>query len=101
MIRHARLAPALPILPLAVAVVEFAFRALLVAAIGGAALATARLLPACKAAITLPMVAIGAEKIQSPTLREKTKPLPQNHFAMRCHAGLQAALDIGRCFVAG
>ena len=100
MIRHARPAP-LAILPLAVAVVEFPFETLLVPAIRRTSLAQARLLPAYQAAITLPMVTVGAEEKQRAALGEKAKPLPQNHFAMRRHADSQAALDNGSGFVAG
>ena len=46
MIRHARLAAAFAVVPLTVAMIEASFRALLVAAIGGAPLAPTRLLPA-------------------------------------------------------
>lgn len=101
MIRHARLAPSLPELTLAVAVVEPSFRALLMPAVGGASLSQARLLPADGAAIPLAAVTVGAEKEQRATLREKAKPLSENHFAMRRHAGPQAELDKGRGFVAG
>jgi hypothetical protein len=46
MIRHARLAAALAVVPLTVTMIEASFRALLMAAIGGAPLAQTRLLTA-------------------------------------------------------
>jgi hypothetical protein len=101
MIRHALPAPTLSELPLTVAVVESSFRALLMPAVGGASLSQARLLPAHGAAISLAPVTVGTEKEKRATFGEKAKPLPQNHFATRRHADLQAALDNGRGFVAG
>jgi hypothetical protein len=62
MIRHAGLTAALTVVPLPVAVVEAAFWTLLMAAIGGAPLAEARMLTATIAAIALAAVTIGAEE---------------------------------------
>ena len=74
MIRHAGRRPAGPvllplrlvaaILALAVAVIETAFRALLVPPVGRAPLLPAGLRAASRAAITLAMIATGAEKKQ-------------------------------------
>ena len=101
MIRHARLAAAFAVVPLTVAMIEASFRALLMAAIGGAPLTQTRLLPAWIAAITLAAVAFGAEKEQGAASGTKAKPLSQNHFAGRRHADCEAALDNGAGFVAG
>jgi hypothetical protein len=101
MIRHARLAATLAVVPLPVAMIEASFRALLMAAIGGALLAQARLLPAWVAAIALSAVAFGTEEEQRAAFGNKAKPLSQNHFAMRRHADCVAVLDNGRGFVAG
>ena len=101
MIRHARLAAAFAVVPLTVAMIEAAFRALLMAAIGGAPLAQTRLLAAWIAAITLSAVAFGAEEEQGAAFGNKAKPLSQNHFAVRRHADCEAALDNGPGFVAG
>jgi hypothetical protein len=101
MIRHAGLAAAFAVVSLPVAVVEAAFRALLMPAIGGTSLPTACLLPAQVAAIALAVVAIGAEEEQRAAIRQQTKPLSQNRFARRRHAGCKAVLDNGLGFVAG
>ena len=101
MIRHARLAAAFAVVPLTVAMIEAAFRALLMAAIGGAPLAQTRLLAAWVAAITLSAVAFGAEEEQGAAFGNKTKPLSQNQFVVHRHADCVAALDNGPGFVAG
>jgi hypothetical protein len=101
MIRHARLALALAVLPLVITVVESSCRALLMPPVGGAPLTEARPLPAGGAAIALAAVAVGTEKEQGAAFGQKTKPLSQNHFAVRRHAGSQAVLDKRRDFVAG
>jgi hypothetical protein len=101
MIRHARQAAAFAVVPLTVAMIEASFRALLMAAIGGASLAQTRLLAAWVTAITLPAVAFGAKEEQGATLGNKAKPLSKNHFAVRRHADCVAVLDNGPGFVAG
>ena len=101
MIRHARLAAAFAVVPLTVAMIEASFRALLMAAIGGAPLTQARLLPAWIAAIALSAIAFRAEEEHRAAFGNNAKPLSQNHFAMRRHADCVAALDNGAGFVAG
>jgi len=101
MIRHARMAAAFAVVPLTVAMIESSFRALLMAAIGGALLAQARLLPAWLAAIALSSVAIATEEEQGAAFGNKAKPLSENHFALRRHADRVAVLDNGHGFVAG
>jgi hypothetical protein len=100
-IRHARLPTAFAVVPLTVAMIEASFRALLMAAIGGAPLAQTCLLPAWVAAIALSSVAFGAEEEQGAAFRSEAKPLSQNHFVVRRHAECEAVLDNGPGFVAG
>jgi len=101
MIRHARLAAPFAVVPLTVAMIEASFRALLMAAIGGSLLPQARLLPASAAAIALSAVAFGTEEEHGAAFGNETKPLSQNHFAMRRHADCVAGLDNGPGSVAG
>jgi hypothetical protein len=101
MIRHARPALAVAVLPLAVAVVEPPFGTLLVTAIGRAMLAQARRSAALQAAIALSPITTGAQKKQRATFPGVTEPLSQNHFRLCRHAPYQAALDNGSGFVAG
>ena len=101
MIRHARLPAAFAVVALTVAMVEASFRALLMAAIGGASLTPTRLLPTRIAAIALSAVAFGTEKEQGAAFGDKAKPLSQNHFAVRRHADCEAVLDNGAGSVAG
>lgn len=101
MIRHACLAAAFAVVPLTVAMIEASFRALLMAAIGGAPLTQTRLPTAWAAAIALSAVAFGTEEEQRPAFGDEAKPLPKNHFAMRRHADCVAALDNVPGFVAG
>jgi hypothetical protein len=101
MIRHARLAAAFAVVPLTVTMIEASFRAVLMAAIGGAPLAQTRLLAAWVAAIALSAVAFGTEEEQGAAFGNKAKPLSQNHFAVRRHADCVAVLDNGLGFVAG
>ncbi len=101
MIRHASLPAAFAVVPLTVAMIEASFRALLMAAIGGAPLTQTRLLPTRIAAIALSAIAFGAEKEQGAAFGHKAKPLPQNHFAVRRHADRVAVLDNGPGVVAG
>jgi hypothetical protein len=90
----------LPVLPLPVTMIEPAFRALLVAAIGGAPLMAPGLLAAGEAAIALSPIAIRTEKEHGAACAAQAKPLPENHFAMNRHAYSQAALDMDSSFVA-
>ena len=96
MIRHARLAAAFAVVPLTVAMIETSFRALLMAAIGGAPLTQTRLLPARVAAIALSAVTFGTEEEHGAAFGNKAKPLSQNHFVVRRHADLRR-----RCWTTG
>jgi hypothetical protein len=92
---------ALAVVSLAVAMIEPAFQALLMTAIGPPPLLQASLLPAGETAIALSVVTVGTQKKQRAASPGKTKPLPQNHFTVRRHTSSQAALDKGSGFVAG
>lgn len=86
MIRHARPAPALTVLLLAVAMIEPPLGTLLVAAIGRTMLTQAGLPAASPAAIALPTVTMRAQEKHRAAFAGMTKPLPQNCFRMRRHA---------------
>jgi hypothetical protein len=100
-IRHARLGPALPVLPLAVAMIEPAFRTLLVPEVGATPLTPAGLVATGGAAITLSAIATRTEKEDHMTFTTQANPLPGNHFALTRHACSQAGLDNGNGSVAG
>ena len=91
----------LALLPSAGAMIESAFQALLMTAIGQPPLLQASLLPAGETAIALSVITVGTQKKQRAASRGKTKPLPQNHFTVRRHTPSQAVLDKGSGFVAG
>jgi hypothetical protein len=94
------LRPALPVLPLPVAMIEPTFRTLLVPAISGAPLVEAGLTAAGEAAIALSAITVGTEEKDRAAFAAQAKPLPENHFAMNRHAYSQAALDMDSSFVA-
>jgi hypothetical protein len=81
------------ILALAVAMVEPPLGALLIAAIGGAALLDAGLIAAVRAAVTLAAVAVAANEKHRAAVSAAAKPLPENNFSSnrRRHARGQAA----------
>lgn len=81
--------------------IEPSFRALLMPAIGQSPLPNPGLLAAGETAITLPMITVPAQEEKRAAFTGKTKPLPQNRFAVRRHTPSQAALDKGQAFVAG
>jgi hypothetical protein len=47
------------------------------------------------------MITVPAQEEKRAAFTGKTKPLPQNRFAVRRHTPSQAALDKGQAFVAG
>lgn len=100
MIRHARLRPETPVLPLTVAMIFPCFRTVPVPAIGAAMLTQPGLLTAGKAAIALSAVTAGTDKEHRLAFAAPANPLPENHFALLRHARSQAGLDNGRGFVA-
>lgn len=79
MIRHAGLEPPPP-RALTVAVIEPALGALLVTAVGRAALASPRLGPADETAIALSTIAASAQPEQGPAVGIQTHPLPKNEI---------------------
>ena len=104
MIRHARLrlTQAAPVRPLAVAMIEPPFAALLVAPVGAPPLPAASLVAALAAAVAVSSIAVGADKENRLAALPKAKPLPQNRFAVNHrHASSQAELDNGSGLVAG
>jgi hypothetical protein len=104
MIRHASLlltAPP-PVIPLAVAVIESAFRALLMASVGAPPLLPAGVCAAPAAAIAMSAIAVGADKEHCVALLTETDSLKENRFAVNLrHASPQAGLDNGTRSVAG
>jgi hypothetical protein len=104
MIRHASLllTASLPVIPLAVAVVESAFRALLVASVGAPSLLPAGVCATPAAAIAMSAIAVGANEEHGVALLTETDSLKENRFAVSLrHASSQAGLDTGTHFVAG
>jgi hypothetical protein len=91
-----------PILPLPVAMIEPAFRALLVACIGASPLLPAGLFAAGGAAIAMSTIAVGADEEHGVALLAETDSLKENRFAVSLrHASSRAELDSGTRFVAG
>ena len=95
LIRHARLPgrPALPVLALAVAMIEPAFGAALVALVGGPMLAPARIAAANRAAIALAAITVRADEEQGRASTAHTQPCAENCFAMNRHAVRLAGFD--------
>jgi len=91
-----------PVIPLTVAVVEPAFRALLVASIGTPPLLPVSVEAALSAAITMSAIAVGADEKHGVALLTETDSLKKNRFAVSLrHTSSQADLDNGTRFVAG
>jgi hypothetical protein len=100
MIRHARLESAAAIPPLAIAMVEPPFRALLVTAVGAASLAEPRMPLTGEAAVALAAITTAAQKEFGAAFAVPANP-PSEAIIRRRHAHWQAALDNGPSFVAG
>jgi hypothetical protein len=92
--------PALAVLPLTVPVVQSPLLALLVPAIGATSLPESHCFAAGMAAIAMSAVTVRADQEGRATLRSRTKPLSQNHFAVFRHVSRQAGMDNGNGFVA-
>ena len=90
---------ALPVLPLPVPVIEPAFSALLMAAVGATPLPAPGGGAAGRAAIAVSTVAMGADEEHRAAVAAHANPQPQNRFAVCRHARAQAALDNGDDFV--
>lgn len=95
MIRHARPAPALTILLLPIPVVEPAFPALLIAAVGRPVLPAPGFGAARRAAIALSAIAMGTNPEHRLASLAAANPLPENHFSMNRHPPTQADFDNG------
>ena len=93
--------PALPVLPLPVAMIEASFGTLLMSPVGATPLTASGLLPAGEATVALVTITAGTQKKERAAFANQAKPLPQNYFNKSCHACSQAALDNGLGFVAG
>jgi hypothetical protein len=97
-----RLTKEAAVFPLAVAMIELPFGALLVAAIGAPPLLAARLLAELVAAVAVSAIAVLADEENRVAALTQASPLSQNRFAMNHrHAALHAGLDNGSGLVAG
>lgn len=76
--------------------IEAPFRALLVAAVGLAALVKACLLAAGKAAIALSAITTGAQIENGAACAAQANPQPENNLAIARHARRRAQLDNSR-----
>ena len=95
LIRHGYRHVALPVRTLPVAMIEPAFQALLVAAVGSAVLPAPGFAAATRAAIALPTVAVRANPEHRLASLAATNSRPQHHFSMNRHPPTQAAFDRG------
>jgi hypothetical protein len=75
--------------------IQPAFGALLVSAVGGAALLTPGVGTARRAAIALPTITVGTNPEHRLATLAATNALPENHFAMNRHPPTQADFDNG------
>jgi hypothetical protein len=100
MIRHASLEPAAPIASLAIAMVEPAFGALLVAVVGATSLAEPRAPLTGETTVALAAIAAGTQKENGAAFAVPANPRSEA-IVRRRHAHSQAALDKGSSFVAG
>ena len=95
MIRHARPAATLPVVLLPIPVVEPAFGALLIAAVGRPVLPAPGFGAARRAAIALSAIAMGTNPEHRLASLDATNPLPENHFFVSRHPSAQADFDNG------
>jgi hypothetical protein len=96
------LTKAAAVFPLAVAMIELPFGALLVAAIGAPPLPAAGLLAAFVATVAVSAIAVRADEENRVAALAEASTLPQNRFAMNHrHASSHAGLDNGTGLVAG
>ena len=103
MIRHAGFSlPSFAVLALPVAMIESAFRALLVPPVCTPPLTPPGKLTALRAAIAVSAITVRADEESHVTLWSEANSLPENCFVVNLrHAFSQAGLDNGRRFVAG
>ena len=76
----------MPVLPLPIAVVQSSLRALLVPAVGDAALLKPSPIAAGNAAVALPAVAMRTQKKGREAALKQANPVPENRFPMSRHA---------------
>ena len=100
MIRHASPDPAAAIAPLAIAMVELSFGALLVAAVGAASLTQSRKPLTSETTVALAAITPGAQKEFGAAFAVPANPSSEP-IVRRRHTHWQAALDNGSSFVAG
>jgi hypothetical protein len=100
MIRHARLAPAVAVPPLAIAMVEPPFGTSLVTEVGAASLPEPRLPLTGETTVALATITADAQKEFGAAFAVSANPSPEA-IVQRRHAHWQAALDNGYSFVAG
>jgi hypothetical protein len=102
MIRHAGLfsTAAMPVLALAVAMIELPFRTLLVPSVGPLPLFPAGFFAASNAAVAVSAITVRAD--EEHRLTPQANSLPENRFPMNHrHAPSPAGLDNSSSFVAG
>lgn len=95
LIRHTVRTAAAPVGALAVAMIQPAFRALLMPAIGRPALPPARFLATAHAAVAVAAVAVYANPEHRPAARITANSMPKNNFPTNRHPPQQAAFDKG------
>jgi len=95
LIRHARAAPALPVLLLPIAVIQPAFGTLLIAAVGRPVLPAPGFGSARLAAIALSAIAMDANPEHRLASLAAANALPENHFSMNRHPPTPADFDNG------
>ncbi len=99
MIRHAGLFLPIPVGTLAVAMIESAFLALLVAPVSAAALLSPGALTARQAAIALATITVEAQPEDGAAGGPAANPLPENYFCAVVHLPGRAGLDTDSLFV--
>jgi hypothetical protein len=90
------LRPAVPILPLPIAMIQPTFRTPLMATVGAAPLPESRFPAAGETAIALSTITVLTDPEHRATLVAAANPLTENYFAMNLHARPQTGLDNGR-----
>ncbi len=95
LIRHARPAAPFAVGALPVPMIEPAFGASLVTAVGRTALLTPGFRAASRAAIPLPPIAVCADPEHRLASLAAANPLPESHFSMSLHPPTQADFDSG------
>jgi hypothetical protein len=101
LIRHARSAPALAVLLLAIPVVEPAFGTLLIAPVGRPVLPASGFGATRRTAITLSAIAMCTNPEHRLASLAAANALPENHFAMNRHPPTQADFDKRNGFMPG